>query len=150
MDEEAAAMNIFLPVLEAAMIYAAHYCKKCGRDVVTSQDVQYGWRYAAMTTVGKHLGSHFPEIYDDEPSGSDEGSASDEASASDDESVDEADASDEEVFTRYTGTEDETCLKMNEAFDNWDSWEPESPAERAIKNAVNAAGDHHGRVDDTL
>jgi hypothetical protein len=28
---------------------------------------------------------------------------------------------------------------MNECADTWDEWEPESPAEAALKNAVNKA-----------
>lgn len=135
---EEAAMDIFLPVLESAMIYASHYCKACGRSTVTAGDMEYGMKHAAMTTVGKHIGSHFPEIYDsDESLGSDE-SESDEEN----ESLEVVDDT-YEPFTRYTGTE-ELYTKMNESFDAWDSWEPQSPAEQAIKNAVDKQKD--GRV----
>lgn len=120
---EEAAIDIILPVLEASIIYASHYCKTCGRSTVTTMDVQYGLKHAAMTYVGKKLGSHFS------------------SSEEDDEDEDEEEwasiiEDDEEEFTRYEGTEDETCIKMNESFDNWDSWEPFSPAEKYIKNAV--------------
>ena len=42
-------------------------------------------------------------------------------------------------FTRYTGTED-MFVKMNECFDTWESWVPETPLEMSLKNAVDRAG----------
>jgi hypothetical protein len=115
---EEAAFDIILPVLEAPVIYASHYCKATGRSTVTAKDMEYGLKYAAMTTVGKHIGTHFPE---DEDSDSDS-----DMSLVDDE---------EEPFTRYTG-DDELFKNMNDSFDTWDSWEPQSPVEKAIKNAI--------------
>ena len=142
MNTEEAAMDIFLPVLESAMIYASHYCKACGRSTVTSKDLQYGWKYAARVTLGKKIGSFFPEIYDsDESLGSDSSLGSDESESDEDETVEVDD--DEEPFTRYIGTE-ELYTKMNEVFDEWDSWEPFSPAEKMIKNAIDSQKD--GRV----
>jgi hypothetical protein len=130
-----AAIDIFLPVLESAMIYASHYCKATGRNTITSEDMRYGWRYAARVTLGKKLGSFFPEIYEEEDSDTEEDWA---------DMVDEED----EPFMRYTGDCDksqdhELLLKMNEVYDTWDSWEPETPAERMIKNAVDSSD---GRV----
>jgi hypothetical protein len=121
---EEAAIGIILPVLEAAVIYASNYCKACGRSTVTSKDMEYGLKYAAMTTVGKHIGSHFPEEDDEDSDGS-----------LDDDSVEVVDDDEEEPFTRYEGSE-EIYVQMNNAYDTWDSWEPSSPAEQAIKNAI--------------
>ena len=131
-----AAIDIFLPVLESAMIYASHYCKATGRNTITSEDMRYGWRYAARVTLGNKLGSFFPEIYEEEDSDTEEEDWAD--------MVDEED----EPFMRYTGDCDksqdhELLLKMNEVYDTWDSWEPETPAERMIKNAVDSSD---GRV----
>ena len=136
---EEAAMNIFLPVLESSMIYAAHYCKATGRNTVTSEDMKYGWRYAARVTLGNKLGSFFPEIYE-----SDEDEEEKESWADMADEVDETD----EPFVRYTGVCDKSqdhdlLLKMNEVHDTWDSWEPETPAERMIKNAIDSSD---GRV----
>lgn len=133
---EEAAMDIFLPVLESAMVYASHYCKATGRSIVTAQDLQYGWRYAARVTLGKKLGSFFPEIYDDEDE-------DEEQSSSWADEVEDADES-EEPFVRYTGTE-ELYVKMNEIYDTWSEWVPETPAEQAIKNAIDSSD---GRVFD--
>ena len=119
-----AAIDIFLPVMESGVVLASHYAKACGRDVVTGQDVIYGLMYSARHVTGKQIGSLFPEVYD---------SNSDES---------ESDSDVEEVFTRYQGSED-MFVKMNECFDTWDQWEPESPAETALKNAVNKAREQY-------
>ena len=114
-----------MPVLESATVLAAHYAKACGRDTVTAQDMHLGLMYAARNVAGKQVGSLFPEIYDDD----DEEEEEDEL-----EEVDE----DEEPFTRYTGDE-ELYVKMNECFDTWDEWTPETPLEQTLKNAVERA-----------
>ena len=105
---ESTAMDLFLPVMESATVLAAHYAKACGRTCITAQDMSYGLMYAARNVTGKHIGSLYPEIYEDE---------------------------DEDVWSRYEGA-DEMALKMNECADTWNAWTPENPTERALKNAV--------------
>ena len=63
--------DIFLPVLESSVVLAAHYCKAAGRNTVTSQDMCYGMMYAARYVVGKHIGSLYPEVYDESDTESD-------------------------------------------------------------------------------
>lgn len=121
--------DIFLPVMESSVVLASHYCKAAGRSVVTAQDMCYGMMYAARYVTGRQIGSLFPEVYD-----------SDDSSDSEFEEVYETD---EDVFTRYTGTDNEHAVKMNECADTWDAWEPETPAERALKNAVNKAKEQY-------
>jgi hypothetical protein len=120
---EQSAIDIFLPVFESSVVLAAHYAKATGRDTVTAQDVCYGLMYAARTVTGNQLGSLFPEVYDDEESDEDE----------------EEDEEEEGQWVRYEGTDNEHAIKMNECADTWDAWQPETPAERALKNAVNKA-----------
>jgi hypothetical protein len=121
---EQSAIDIFLPVLESSVVLAAHYAKATGRDCVTAQDMCYGLMYAARTITGKQVGSLYPEIYEE-----------------DDDEEEEEDEDDEEepAWIRYEGTDNEHAIKMNECADTWDAWEPESPAEAALKNAVNKA-----------
>jgi hypothetical protein len=121
---EQSAIDIFLPVLESSIVLAAHYAKATGRDCITPKDMRYGLMYAARTVTGKQIGSLFPEVYDD----SDE-----------EEEEEEHDEEEEEQWIRYEGTDNEHAIKMNECADTWDAWEPESPAEAALKNAVNKA-----------
>lgn len=120
--------DIFLPVFESSVVLAAHYAKAAGRDCVTSRDICLGLMYAARTVTGNQLGSLFPEIYED-----------------DDEEEDEVEIDDDEDedWTQYTGTDDEHAVKMNECADTWDAWEPETPAEVALKNAVNKAKEQY-------
>jgi hypothetical protein len=122
------AIEIFKPVMESATILAAHYAKACGRDVVLSQDMHMGMMFAARNVTGRQVGSLFPEIYEEEESESDSDGDSDSGSW---ETV-----SDSELqWVRYEG-QDEQALAMNTCADSWDSWEPETPAERALKNAI--------------
>jgi hypothetical protein len=121
---EQTAIDIFLPVLESSVVLAAHYAKATGRDCVTAQDMCYGLMYAARTVTGKQVGTLFPEIYDE----SDE-----------EEEEEENEEEEEEKWIRYEGTDNEHAVKMNECADTWDAWEPDSPAEAALKNAVNKA-----------
>ena len=116
-------IDIFLPVMESSVVLAAHYAKATGRDCVTARDMCYGLMYAARTVTGKQIGSLFPEVYDEEDEEEEEGS----------------DEEEEEQWTRYTGTDNEHAVKMNECADSWEAWDPETPAEYALKNAVNKA-----------
>lgn len=120
-----AALDIFLPVMESATVLAAHYAKACGRDVVVAEDMKLGLMFSARHVTGKQLGTLFPEIYEESDTDSEDEEAED-----DDE---------EPVWVRYEGTDD-MATKMNECFDTWNSWEPESPAEAALKSAVDKMG----------
>lgn len=119
---EDVAIDILIPVMEAATILGSHYAKACGRDTITGMDISYGLMYAARNVTGKQIGSLFPEIYD---------------SDNDDEEAIEVDEA-EEPFTRYEGTE-ELYVNMNTCADTWDSWEPTSPVEAILKSAVDKA-----------
>ena len=123
--------DLFLPVLESGVVLASHYAKACGRDVVTQQDVQIGLMFAARNVAGKQIGTLFPEIYEEDEEEDEEEWETDSEGVVDDSEGNE--------FTRYTGT-DEMIVKMNECFDTWDSWTPESPLEQSLKNAVDRAG----------
>ena len=118
-------IELILPVMESSMIYAADYSKACGRKYVHSYDVKYGMRYAARHVTGKQVGSFFPEIYD-----SDSDSDSDESEV---EVVEET----LDDFTRYEGSE-QLFNDMNEAFDTWEEWAPESPIEKMLKDSVDS------------
>jgi len=132
-------MDIFLPVMESAVVLAAHYCKAAGRDCVQGEDMRLGLMFAARNVAGKHLGTLYPEVYEESDSDSDGDSGSWETVSGDEaeEETEEADESPSDSdWCPYEGTEDEVARKMNECAETWDSWEPETPAERALKNAV--------------
>jgi hypothetical protein len=133
MDFEGPALDMFLPVMESATVLAAHYAKACGRDIVLAEDMKYGLMYSARHVAGKQIGSLFPEIYEDE---------SVDSSGDEDEESSDSEESDslEPDWVRYAGQEDDMALKMNECYDTWSSWEPQSPAECALKAAVDKMG----------
>ena len=125
-------IEIMLPVVERATVLACEYSKACGRDVLLPEDMEYAIKYCAMHTVGQTTGSLFPELWEEE--GSDE----------DEMDVEEVDIEDEEIpeedcppFVRYEGP-DNTFNMMNDAYDRWDQWVPQSPAEELIKKAVDS------------
>mgnify|MGYP003341078511 CR=1 FL=1 len=122
--------DLFLPVLESGTVLASHYAKACGRDVVTPQDIQIGLMYASRNVAGKQIGSLYPEIYEEDED--------EEEWETDSEGIVD-DTEEGNQFTRYTGTED-LFVKMNECFDSWAEWVPETPLELSLKNAVDKAG----------
>jgi len=117
--------NILQPVIEKSIIFAGNYTKASGRTCITSKDIEYSSKYTIMNRVGEDIGSLFPEIYDSE-----------ESDESDIEEVDEDDPSN--VFVRYTGSE-QLYNDINNAYDTWDEWEPQSPAETLLKNAIDSS-----------
>jgi histone H3/H4 len=118
-----AATDIIQPVFESSIVVAGHYAKACGRNTITSHDVQYALKFCARNLVGKHVGTLFPEDEDDESE-----------SESDEDEVVEVDE-EEEPFTRYTG-DDKLMNDIHQAVDTWDQWIPESPIECMLKDSV--------------
>lgn len=118
---EQAAEEILTPVLEASVLLAAKYATACGRSTVTAHDMALGLMFAARNVTGRHTGTLL----------------SDDDDSDDDDSIEEVDDN-EEPFSEYTGDE-ELYMNMNRCSQTWDAWEPESPAEVALKTAINKA-----------
>ena len=123
------AIEIVTPVFENAMVLSGHYAKACGRDTVLAKDVEYCMKYCAMHTVGDHIGSQFPEVYDSEDS---------------DLEIEEEE--DEEPFEPYTGS-NVTMRAITDAYDAWETWEPTNPSERLLKNAIDSNEHLSGGMD---
>ena len=124
------ATEIIQPVLESAVIIASHYCRATGRTLVTAIDMQYGMKYAARNVLGTRTGTMFPDDSDNSSDSDDDDSMPE--LVSDDDEMDE-------LFTRYTG-DDKTFIEINECFDTWDDWEPDSPAGVLLKKAIDSNG----------
>jgi hypothetical protein len=123
------AIEIVTPVFENAMILSGHYAKACGRDIVLAKDVEYCMKYCAMHTVGDHIGSQFPEVYDSEDS---------------DLEIEEEE--EEEPFEPYTGS-NVAMRAITDAYDAWETWEPTNPSERLLKNAIDSNEHLSGGMD---
>jgi len=147
---EQSAIELFLPVMESATVLAAHYSQACGRDCVVAKDMRYGMMYAARNVAGRHVGSLYPEVYD-EDSGTESESEGDEDSGTESEDYDEEEEEEEEdsgtesdqddpEWTEYEGTEDDMATKMNECARTWADWIPANPTEAALKSAVDSIG----------
>ena len=120
------ALNVIQPVMEKSMVFAAEYAKACGRDTVLGKDLEYAMKYCAMNEVGKKIGTHFPEIYDEEYESDEE------------DEIEMVDEDDEDIkFERYSGREYK-YVKMNNAYDNWENWVPKNPTEQMLKNAIDS------------
>tara|TARA_Y100000817_G_scaffold195575_1_gene152976 strand:- start:1692 stop:2147 length:456 start_codon:yes stop_codon:yes gene_type:complete len=118
------ALNIIQPVMERSMVLAAEYADACGRNVILSEDMEYAMKYCAMNEVGKKIGSLFPEIYDE--------------SESDEEDIEVINEEDEDIeFERYSGRQYK-YVKMNMAYDSWDTWVPKNTTEQILKNAIDS------------
>ena len=130
---EQAAIDVFLPVMESGTVLAAHYSQACGRDCVVAKDMRYGMMYAARNVAGRHVGSLYPEVYDEE-----EEEGEDEDYEEDEEGEEEEE--DDPEWTEYEGTEDDMATKMNECARTWADWVPANPTEAALKSAVDSIG----------
>jgi histone H3/H4 len=124
-SQQNALIGILLPVIEKSVVLAAQYCKACGRDAILPEDMEYAIKYCAMYTVGQNIGSLFPEVYDEELADGEE------------EDFEEVEPDECPPFVRYSG-EDPTFRQMNEAYDRWDTWIPQSPIEEMLKNGINS------------
>ena len=121
-------IKILQPVIESTIILAGEYMKKCNRSVLTATDMEYGMKYCARNMVGKHVGTLFPELQDDN---------------SDDEydSEEECDE-DDDPFVRYQG-EDSLMNDINTAYDTWHQWEPSNPTEAMLKKSIDSRYESH-------
>lgn len=124
---EQAAIEIITPVLEQSVLLAADYAKACGRDAILSKDFEYAIKYCAMNTIGQKIGSHFPEIYEED--------SEEESDSEDTENTLEVVDENELEFTPYSG-EDKKFTDVNESYERWGDWEPKTPVEEMIKNAI--------------
>jgi hypothetical protein len=120
-------VDILLPVLEQSIIIAGHYSKGCERDVLLPEDVEYAAKFCVMRRVGQVVGSTMPEIYEED----------------DGDEVEEVPEEDCPEFVRYSG-DDPLLNEVNLAYDMWDTWVPQNPAEEMLKNAVNNSNEHLG------
>lgn len=135
---EQSAIDLFLPVMESGTVLAAHYAQACGRDCVVGRDMRYGLMYAARNVAGKHVGSLYPEVYDEDSGTESEGE--DESDEDDESDPDEESDPEDTEWTEYEGADDDMAVKMNDCARTWAEWVPANPTEAALKSAVDSVG----------
>ena len=134
---EQSAIDLFLPVMESGTVLAAHYAQACGRDCVVGRDMRYGLMYAARNVAGKHVGSLYPEVYDEDSGTESEGEEDADESDPDEDEDEESDPE----WTEYEGADDDMAVKMNDCARTWAEWVPSNPTEAALKSAVDSVGE---------
>ena len=115
-------INIIQPVFEQGIVLAAEYCKACGRDVMLDEDIEYAMKYCIMHRVGQAIGSIFNEGEID-------------LDEDEEDEIEVVPVDELPTFTRYTGNNSQ-MIRINQAYDEWKEWKPESPAHEILKNAL--------------
>lgn len=113
-----ASMKLVLEMIAKSSLLAGYYTKACGRNTITSKDLDYCMKYSAKAF---QTNPDFLEQFD----------MDDDDEEDDIETVDE----DEEPFTRYRGNET-LFNNINQAYDTWDQWKPDTPLQKKFKDAV--------------
>lgn len=123
---EESGIDLLNKLLVYAVDNAAYYAKSAGRVNLSGKDMIIALQYEAHEFPFRNVNSSVDaNLFESEE---------------DDSDIDEDDdtqAGDDE-FTRSESS-DSKILKMNYYHDTWNSWEPQSQIESALKNAVNAA-----------
>ena len=117
------AIDLISPVIEEAVVLSGEYAKACGRTTILAKDMEYCMKYCAMNSVGKKIGTYFPEIYDEEES--------------DEEDIEIAEEGEDDMFEPYSG-DDVHMKSITDAYAAWETWVPTNPAEQIIKNAIDS------------
>lgn len=113
-------------LLVYAIENACKYAKSAGRDNMSGQDIIIALQYEAHEFTYRQQSNENESDSESEPE-------------SDCESVGENDSDEQaDTFTR-SYSNDPLIEKMNYYHDTWDSWDPEVPIERTLKNAVDNA-----------
>lgn len=124
------AIDIITPVLEESIVLSGVYSRACGRDTILGKDIEYCMKYCAMHSVGKTIGSHFPEIYETD----------EDSDESDIEIVNDV----EHTFMAYSGANVQMNW-INQAYNTWDDWKPTNPSEEMLKKSID---DTLGKLDE--
>lgn len=122
-------INIIQPIFEQGIMLAAEYCKACGRDVMLDEDIEYAMKYCIMHRVGQHNGSIFGQ---ENTLNFEEGMEMEE---DEDDEIEVVPVDELPAFSRYTGNNSQ-MIRINNAYDEWNNWKPESPAQEILKNAL--------------
>lgn len=131
--------SMMLVLMEKAVLSAAHYMKQAGRTTLTALDMKYGFIYEAHEFLERDdIEQRFEEVHYRQD-GEDESESEDECQEMESEGLSDETEEIEEVeeeFTRAT-TDDETIVKMNKYFDEWDDWNPDDRLQQGLKDAIN-------------
>ena len=144
-----------------ALINGAKYCELCERDGVTKEDLVYGMRYEvfeflkrdnlmeSMDEMAKDYYEEMKNKSEDEEIEEEEMEEEDideQEIDEDDEDIDDLVVPDSEIepferikkdkLNKLEGDNKDFAEKMHNYYDNWDTWNPETPLEKILKNGI--------------
>lgn len=117
-------LNIFMKnTFQTAVTYSAY----SGRDNLSSTDMIYALQYEAITFLKKYdiTDKNFINNLDNLCAESD--------TESDTESVSDSET---EEFVEADSTKNKFCEDVNICHHEWDTWNPDTPIEQALKNSI--------------
>ena len=138
-----------------AMINAAKYCEIAKRDGITLEDTLYGIRYEVFEFMKRgdiiqSLDEVKKELFEEEEEEDDdfepEFTRQDSMTYKEEDSFEDLIVDDDQIqnFTRIEVNsmtdikkeDKEFVEKMNNYYDTWNEWDPETPLEKILKNAI--------------
>lgn len=142
-----------------ALINGAKYCELCERDGVTKEDLVYGMRYEvfeflkrdnlmeSMDEMAKDYYEEMKNKSEDEEIEEEEIEDEDiDEQEMDEEDIDDLVVPDSEIepferikkdkLNKLEGDNKDFAEKMHNYYDNWDTWNPETPLEKILKNGI--------------
>ena len=123
--------SILQVLMKKAIITAAEYSTKSGRESIVGQDMIYALQYQT------HEFGLQPDI-EQEILAMENDSESEYESESEEEEYEDDDSIEiDEPFQRATDISDEFVNKMNAYHDGWNEWEPSDPIQKILKDSVN-------------
>jgi histone H3/H4 len=127
-----------------AISNASKYVTHCGRNGVSKIDINYALKYEVFEFLNnKNINDDIQKATEDyhdyleeldEEESDDASNAEDESFIIPDEEVDEFARINPELICDGNR---EFIEKFHKHYDNWDSWVPESPLDKILKNAIN-------------
>ena len=112
-------------LLEHAIVNACAYAKSAGRDNMSGKDIIIALQYEAHEFCNRSMNT------------ADADTDTETSESEDDDDSDDPDEADDEFTPSYS--DDPLIQRMNYYHETWESWIPELPLEKALKNAVDCA-----------
>ena len=144
-----------------ALINGAKYCELCERDGVTKEDLVYGMRYEVFEFLKRDnlmesMDEMAKDYYEEMKNKSEDEEIEEEEMEEEDIDEQEIDGDDEEIddlivpdseidpferiktdkLNKLEGDNKDFAEKMHNYYDNWDTWIPETPLEKILKNGI--------------
>ena len=128
--------NLLNQLLKYAVINATKYSISAGRNNLATKDIIIALQYEAHEfSFRNHNDS---DSDSDSDSQSNDNDSDSDSQSNDNDSDSNSDSQSNDFFT-YSQSNDPLIVLMNKYHNEWNNWNPETPIEHTLKNAVNSA-----------